>query len=210
MKLRIDATEARVLGSLVEKGITTPDYYPLSLNALINAGVQPAEVDFKFTQDAFQAAAAFNADKKLVVASNMDLSEADAKAFWPIYDGYQKDLQQIDERIGKGLAAYADAYQKGPLPDGYYLLGKVKLKTDKEARGLGELAGEGRPGGRQAAPVEVLERRRVDAASQHRENCGDADSAVRVGGDDGAPGLGRGDEPQPGAGHYPKSAFRPD
>ncbi len=35
------------------------------LNALINAGVQPAEVNFKFTQDAFQAAAAFNADKSL-------------------------------------------------------------------------------------------------------------------------------------------------
>ncbi len=35
------------------------------LNALINAGVQPSEVDFKFTQDAFQAAAAFNADKSL-------------------------------------------------------------------------------------------------------------------------------------------------
>jgi hypothetical protein len=35
------------------------------LNALINGGVQPAEVEFKFTQDAFQAAAAFNADKRL-------------------------------------------------------------------------------------------------------------------------------------------------
>jgi uncharacterized protein len=30
-------TETRVLGSLVEKDITTPDYYPLSLNALVNA-----------------------------------------------------------------------------------------------------------------------------------------------------------------------------
>lgn len=30
-------TEVRVLGSLIEKDITTPDYYPLSLNALINA-----------------------------------------------------------------------------------------------------------------------------------------------------------------------------
>ena len=60
-----------------------------------------------------------NADKKLVVASNMDLSEADAKAFWPIYDAYQKDLQQINERIGKGLAAYAEAYNqgKGSIPD---------------------------------------------------------------------------------------------
>jgi uncharacterized protein YceH (UPF0502 family) len=33
----LNAAEARVLGSLVEKDITTPDYYPLSLNALINA-----------------------------------------------------------------------------------------------------------------------------------------------------------------------------
>jgi NitT/TauT family transport system substrate-binding protein len=38
------------------------------LNALINGGVQPAEVEFKFTQDAFQAAAAFNADKRLAGA----------------------------------------------------------------------------------------------------------------------------------------------
>src|SRR5438876_1279752 len=34
--LRNDA-EIRVLGSLIEKDITTPDYYPLSLNALVNA-----------------------------------------------------------------------------------------------------------------------------------------------------------------------------
>jgi uncharacterized protein YceH (UPF0502 family) len=33
----LTATEARVLGSLVEKEVTTPDYYPLSLNALVNA-----------------------------------------------------------------------------------------------------------------------------------------------------------------------------
>jgi uncharacterized protein len=33
---QLDATEARVLGSLIEKDITTPDYYPLSLNALVN------------------------------------------------------------------------------------------------------------------------------------------------------------------------------
>src|SRR5213079_1399064 len=38
------------------------------LNALINAGVQPSEVNFKYTQDAFQAAAAFNADKNISAA----------------------------------------------------------------------------------------------------------------------------------------------
>ncbi|MGA7109964.1 MAG: DUF480 domain-containing protein, partial [Terracidiphilus sp.] len=33
----LTAAQARVLGSLIEKEITTPDYYPLSMNALMNA-----------------------------------------------------------------------------------------------------------------------------------------------------------------------------
>jgi len=37
MELPLTATEVRVLGSLIEKDITTPEYYPLSLNALVNA-----------------------------------------------------------------------------------------------------------------------------------------------------------------------------
>jgi uncharacterized protein len=37
INLVLTDVEARVLGSLVEKDITTPDYYPLSLNALLNA-----------------------------------------------------------------------------------------------------------------------------------------------------------------------------
>ncbi len=35
--LLLTAAEARILGALVEKEVTTPDYYPLSLNALLNA-----------------------------------------------------------------------------------------------------------------------------------------------------------------------------
>ena len=37
MDLVLDAVEGRVLGALIEKDITTPDYYPLSLNALMHA-----------------------------------------------------------------------------------------------------------------------------------------------------------------------------
>jgi uncharacterized protein len=37
MSIVLNEIEARVLGALVEKDITTPDYYPLSLNALVNA-----------------------------------------------------------------------------------------------------------------------------------------------------------------------------
>jgi len=40
MNILLNDVEVRVLGSLVEKDITTPDYYPLSLNALVNAGNQ--------------------------------------------------------------------------------------------------------------------------------------------------------------------------
>jgi hypothetical protein len=55
------------------------------------------------------------ADKKLLVASNMDLSDAEGKAFWPVYDAYQADLKQLNERVANAILAYADAYNKGPV-----------------------------------------------------------------------------------------------
>src|SRR5918911_1436953 len=57
-------TMADLRGKTIVLAQNSPSHF-FVLNALINAGVQPAEVDFKFTQDAFQAAAAFNADKRL-------------------------------------------------------------------------------------------------------------------------------------------------
>ena len=45
MNIRLDALEARVLGCLIEKEITTPDQYPLSLNALVNACNQKSNRD---------------------------------------------------------------------------------------------------------------------------------------------------------------------
>jgi hypothetical protein len=53
------------------------------------------------------------ADKKLVVAGNMELTDAEGKAFWPLYESYQKDLQQLNDRLGKTIAAYAEAYNQG-------------------------------------------------------------------------------------------------
>jgi NitT/TauT family transport system substrate-binding protein len=57
-------TVADLRGKTVVLAQNSPSHF-FVLNALINGGVQPAEVNFKFTQDAFQAAAAFNADKSL-------------------------------------------------------------------------------------------------------------------------------------------------
>jgi uncharacterized protein len=45
MDWQLDAAEARVLGSLLEKEIATPEYYPLSLNALVNACNQKSNRD---------------------------------------------------------------------------------------------------------------------------------------------------------------------
>jgi len=57
------------------------------------------------------------ADKKLLVASNMDLTDAEAKNFWPVYDAYQKDLGELNQRLMKTIKEYADAFNKGPIPD---------------------------------------------------------------------------------------------
>jgi len=45
MQVTLTPTEARILGSLIEKEITTPEYYPLSLNALANACNQKSNRD---------------------------------------------------------------------------------------------------------------------------------------------------------------------
>ena len=45
MQLTLTPTEARILGALIEKEITTPEYYPLSLNALTNACNQKSNRD---------------------------------------------------------------------------------------------------------------------------------------------------------------------
>jgi|SRR6187399_867446 len=55
------------------------------------------------------------ADKKLIVAENLKLTDAEGTAFWPVYEAYQKDLAQINQRLAATVKAYADAYNKGPV-----------------------------------------------------------------------------------------------
>jgi len=57
------------------------------------------------------------ADKKLVVAMNMNLSDAEAKGFWPVYNDYQADLQKVNQRLGALISDYADAYNSGSISD---------------------------------------------------------------------------------------------
>ena len=58
MDSKLDAAEVRVLGALLEKEIATPDYYPLSLNALVNACNQKSnrEPVVNYGEDTVEAA----------------------------------------------------------------------------------------------------------------------------------------------------------
>jgi hypothetical protein len=57
------------------------------------------------------------ADKKLLVATNMELTESEAMGFWPIYDDYQKDLQKINRRVVSLLESYAADFRNKSLTD---------------------------------------------------------------------------------------------
>jgi hypothetical protein len=51
------------------------------------------------------------ADKKLLVAEGMGLTETEAKSFWPVYDSYQKDLGKLFDRKIKLIQDYAKNYE---------------------------------------------------------------------------------------------------
>jgi hypothetical protein len=57
------------------------------------------------------------ADKKLLVSANMELTESEAKGFWPVYEEYQKTLSKINQRIGKLVESYAADYRAKTLTD---------------------------------------------------------------------------------------------
>ena len=57
------------------------------------------------------------ADKKLIVSNYMELTESEAKRFWPVYDDYQNELQKINERLQSMLQSYAADYRNKSLTD---------------------------------------------------------------------------------------------
>jgi polyhydroxyalkanoate synthesis regulator phasin len=66
------------------------------------------------------------ADKKLLIATNMELTESEAKGFWPVYEWYQKKLTGINQRMVKLIENYAADYQAKTLTDE-----KAKKLTDE-------------------------------------------------------------------------------
>jgi hypothetical protein len=50
------------------------------------------------------------ADKKVVVASVLELTESEAKVFWPVYNAFQSDMVSHYDRLLKLIDAYSKAY----------------------------------------------------------------------------------------------------
>jgi hypothetical protein len=57
------------------------------------------------------------ADKKMIVTKYMELTDSEAKQFWPVYEEYQKDLRKLNERLGSLLQSYAAEHRSNSLSD---------------------------------------------------------------------------------------------
>jgi hypothetical protein len=70
-------------------------------------------------------------DKKLVVATALNLTEAEAKAFWPVYNSYQSDMIAHYDRVFKLVDAYAKSYETMTDENATQMLGEfLSLETD--------------------------------------------------------------------------------
>jgi len=76
------------------------------------------------------------ADKKLLVAGNMGLTDEEGKKFWPLYEEYQKELEHLNHSLGKTIKEYADAFNKGPLSNDQAkkLMGEALAVEEAEAK----------------------------------------------------------------------------
>jgi len=89
MDISLDAIEVRVLGSLMEKELATPEYYPLSLNALVNACNQKTNRSPVLSLDAETVAAALQSLKEQQLVYQSDASRV--PKYWQDF-GRQKNL----------------------------------------------------------------------------------------------------------------------
>ena len=113
-----------VLGALIVVGM---------LGALLLAGV-PGIAQEKPADNMQLVLEKVRADKKLLVAENMPLTEEEAKAFWPVYSQYQDELFLLRTRTAKLIQDYAAAYGQmsnntaKKLLDEYMTIEKLGLK----------------------------------------------------------------------------------
>jgi uncharacterized protein len=119
MHFRLDADEVRVLGSLLEKEITTPEYYPLSLNALVNACNQKSNRDpvVHFDEETVERVLSMLRDKGLL------LNVTGAGSRVPKYG------HRLSEKLNLGrreLAVLCELMVRGPQT-----LGELRTRAER-------------------------------------------------------------------------------
>jgi hypothetical protein len=78
------------------------------------------------------------ADKKLLVAGVMELTESEAKAFWPVYESYQNEVKKLGDRSLKLIDDFAQGYQMmsdeaaKKLLDDYMAVEKDRIKLRQD------------------------------------------------------------------------------
>jgi uncharacterized protein len=119
MSLSLNEVECRVLGSLIEKDITTPDYYPLSLNALVNACNQKNNRDPVMTLDeaAGRQALATLQEKRMAGPA----SGADSRV-----PKFEHRLQEVFNFDRREIAAICVLLLRGPQTPG-----ELRGRTDR-------------------------------------------------------------------------------
>ena len=79
---------------------------------LICLGVAPAFAQDLSPQSMEALRDAAKSNKKALVALNLKLTETEDKAFWPIYESYQKDIDKVNERLINLINDYAKEYRE--------------------------------------------------------------------------------------------------
>jgi len=79
------------------------------------------------------------ADKKLLVAANLGLTEAESKDFWPLYDAYQKDLEGNRMKLGDIIKRYAEKYETMTNEEAKVLLNDY-MKVEEEQMNMRQAA----------------------------------------------------------------------
>ena len=97
---------SRVIGSVVVAGLLLGLVAPVVAQA-----PQSATTNMEILAQKLKA------DKKLIVAQTVGLTDVEGKAFWPIYDAYQADLAKINARLKTAVEGYAVDYNAGTMTD---------------------------------------------------------------------------------------------
>jgi len=120
--LQLNPTEVRALGSLIEKDITTPDYYPLSLNALVNACNQKNNRDpiMSLDEDSVRQALGSLQEKRLAGPAG----GADSRV-----TKYEHRLQEVFNFDRREIAVICVLLLRGPQTPG-----ELRGRTDRMYR----------------------------------------------------------------------------